>query len=466
MRKGRRTGLGVAVFTIAALLPMPLLQTSSAQADVDYQNPGMMGQADLDNPPDAANNPGWPQAAEGTAGRPVVTAFSVGGTSKLSETADPGDPDSIWTDGWRVVIAPSNVCRTGQTPAAGSCYASPNRLGVVVAYDKPSKGLLTNFAGSELTGLSLGVDTNTEVDLTIDLKSFGSHLGWTWMNGEPTYWNISGNTLHVKGKLRYMPSSQDIDSGCTRIPVEGCDTDQARAEHLTFGMVVSVDDTLPDLFDGVLFASEGAVIGSLEVNGFNALSPSSNALTYGIAAPHRYAADYPTVGGEVRSGTFYAVVPDAILTSAFGVAEPATADLSALLAITRSQDRISSTAGTDVVTWTAKSVEDFGTTSHLLKIDNISFSAPKFRVKRTLAVKRYRLASASRVRDNAGVPSPRSSQRVVVSINSGSRTVCRAIAWSGQIQGLKRGTCNYTVKLVKKSSGRTQFKKVGSLRVT
>lgn len=484
MRTSRWVALGAAIVSVAAILPVSVLSLSPAHADPpDVHNPGSPGQTELDTS-DGSGLTGWPQSTEKVAGRPFVTAFSVGGTSKLSNTPVSPSTTPSWVDGWRVTVAPYNLCRTGQTPETDGCYASPNRISVTVTYDITGNNYF-NFAGSTLTGASISpaVTTDTEVDLTLDLNSFGSHLGWTWLNGEPTYWNVTGNVMHIKGKFRYMPSSAGLtpaDGACTAIPVSDCSWDQAQAELLTFTMIISVDTT-NDTFNHLLFASEGAIIASLETVGtyapYDPEHPelgdyrTTNALAYGAASAHRFASDFPTAetGGAARSGVFYAVIPSSMLTAGFGVTEEQLADptfdLTSYLGVTRSHD-LTAASGVDAVTWTSVAADTFGTDGRLLKVSNITFSAPKFRMKRTATVRKRHNASASKVRSNLSIPRPNSKQRISVSIASGSKSICRALGSSGQIRGLKVGTCRYTVKLYKRRGNVLLAKQTGVLLVT
>jgi len=447
-----RTLALLSMVVASLLIGQSILSPSTANPDIS--NMGMQGQSELDNPSDPATNAGWPQAAEGVAGRPFVVAASVDSTQILTNSPTAPGTES-WNGNWRVVISPANVCRTGQT---SNCYASPNRVGVTVTYEVTGNNLY-NFAGSSLT--AAGVNANSVFDLTLNLNAFSSNLGWTWLNGQPTYWNVTGNQVHVKFKPGLSPSTSGIDGGCSRIPVEGCATTQAAAELLTANFVMSFDTTLNSIFDHTLFASEGAVIASLEVGtGFNPATPTTNSLTYGVASTHL------NTDGTSRRGTFYAVLPNAVLTTSFGLADVAQA--STLMQVKRVTDT-SGVTGTDTVTWTPWLSADNGIDAQLLKISDISFSAPKFRVNRigfgtALQVKKGKTATAARVMQQLGIAGPTGSQRYKIEVTSSSRSICSYSSSSKSLKGLKKGSCRVMVSVLT-SKGKVVRSKTGSIAI-
>ena len=440
---------------IASLVSAMLL-TSPVSANPDYENVGMQGQSEIDNPQDPANNAGWPQATEGLAGRPFVVDASVDGTDILTNT--PTAPGTeTWNGNWRVVIAPANVCRTGQT---SNCYASPNRVSLTVTYEVNGNNLY-NFGGSSLSARN--VTPNSEFDISVDLNAFENTLGWTWLNGQPTYWNVTDGIVHVKFKPGSGPSTQGIDNGCSRIPVEGCSTTQSVAELLTANFVMSFDTTLNPVFDHTLFASEGAVIASLQVgSGFSLSTPTTNTLTYGVASTHL------TTSGDSRRGNFYAVLPNSTLTSAFGLTD--MTQIATLMQVKRVTDTVGVT-GTDAVTWTPWVSADQGVDGQLLKISDISFSAPKFQVNRVggapkpFSVKKGKTVFIGKVFQHLKLSAPTSSQKFSVTVASTSKSICTYVSKTKVIKGLKKGTCKLTIKVLTKK-GKLVKSKTGSFAVT
>jgi hypothetical protein len=213
--------------------------------------------------------------------------------------------------------------------------------------------------------------------MTIGLNTVGKKLGWTWMNGTPTFWKTENlgqdnATARVKFSLSEAPGIDYQDpkaQRCTTIPVSECDADKSTQDTLGMQMVLSLDTTLSAAFAGALFATNAAVIGSLDV-----ASGETPSLTYGIAGPHRLS------DGTVRKGKFYGFLSDAVLESQFKIAATET-DMTKVLSVARTaESKSTADAGTDTVAWAKWSAADNGTDGRLVTISDISFSAPKFKV--------------------------------------------------------------------------------------
>jgi hypothetical protein len=179
-------------------------------------------------------------------------------------------------------------------------------------------------------------------------------------------------TARVKFSLSEAPGIDYQDpkaQRCTTIPVSECDADKSTQDTLGMQMVLSLDTTLSAAFAGALFATNAAVIGSLDVS-----SGETPSLTYGIAGPHRLS------DGTVRKGKFYGFLSDAVLESQFKIAATET-DMTKVLSVARTaESKSTADAGTDTVAWTKWSAADNGTDGRLVTISDISFSAPKFKV--------------------------------------------------------------------------------------
>jgi hypothetical protein len=421
----------------------------------------MTGQTAADTA--SSSQGGWSNTTAEVAGRPYVTALSVDGVSKLTSTPT-GPTDELWNSGMRVVVSATNSCKVGQVPALGVCYLNPNRIGITLAYGTQNS-VDTNFAHSSAS--SYGITENSEIDMTINLNSLSSLLGWTWINGLPSYWKVDpiAKTVRIKFKPRYMPSTRDMDPGCTRIPVEGCNTETAASELLHATMVISVDNTVA-LFSGALFASAGAVIGSLEVpSSFSLTNLTSNALTYGIAAPSKFATDFTPAGattpGGVRKGSFYGFVPNTLLSTGFGLTDPTQA--SSLMTISRTSS--TTATGTDAVTWASWDEATNGTAGQFVSITDITFSAPKFQMKRkaatSVSVVKGKSRTSKAILADVGVKLAKG-QKASIAIKSSSKKVCTL---SGtKVVAKKKGKCSYTVT-VKNNKGKKVSTKTGFFTV-
>ncbi len=319
-----------------------------------------------------ANNGGWDNTTPGAAGRPFVKYFAInnGGSDIVIVDNTGGSPaqtpaPQVATDIY-AFVAPVNAC--ADTPS-GQCYAIPNRVSILLGRND------TGNWSNNLTGAVNTVNENTTIDLIVGFNSAYSTLRWSWANGAPSYWSstvsASGGDVRIKFKAKTMPNSTGMPNSCSTIPVSSCgdNTTQPTSEVFAPQLLLSMDTTLDPAFTGVLFGSSSAFIGSLESS---PITPGqAPTLTYGVAAPHLVAA---SSGGGDRSGTFYALVPNSIL-SLFGTSAAGfNADL---LPITRTGD-----AGSYTPSWSEWTAGTNGTAGQLLTISNISFSSPKFVVGR------------------------------------------------------------------------------------
>ena len=398
---------------------------------------------------------GWSSATSGIQGRPYLIDVYLNGDGIMTSEQAPGTES--YTDGWRLLINPNNVCHDGQEPAPGVCYANPNRVSFSLVY-LHNGDTKNDFSGPSLS--SLGITEDDEFEFTIGLNDFAEDLGWTWVSGTPTYWSVDGDVVHLKVHPASKPSTHQIDEHCSTIPVSTCDTNEASDEIFTIEFVMSFDDTLNSVFDHTLFASTNAVIASLETApGFDPATPANNSITYGMSAPHLLA------GGDDRVGTFYALLNNDQL-AAFGVTDPAT--VADTLKITRS----SSDSGTFDAAWSNWNADDNGTDGQLLMLTNISFSVPKFTVNNgdvvernvvpTVKIKKLRtikklLVDRGILASNESVPKK---AKVTLIIKPASKKICKATKTG--IQGLKTGTCKYTIKI---KVGNQSAIKSGSFKV-
>jgi len=366
----------IRISLVAALVAASALSTASPHVHAAAIDDGMPDQSSLDSSQNSQSQGNWSDLAGGVAGRPYIASLSVttnGATTQIvtngtATTAAPTSPGAI-----TAVISPTNLCKTGST---NNCYATPNRVGITLAYVKQAGQLGHNLSAPTAT-LSPAVTSASVFDMTIGLNSVGKKLGWTWMNGTPSFWKTENlgqdnATARVKFSLSEAPGIDYQDpkaQRCSTIPVSECDADKSTQDTLGMQMVLSLDTTLSAAFAGALFATNAAVIGSLDV-----ASGETPSLTYGIAGPHRLS------DGTVRKGKFYGFLSDAVLSSQFKI-ETTETDMTKVLNVARTAESKSTTdAGTDTVTWSKWTAADNGTDGRLVTISDISFSVPKFKV--------------------------------------------------------------------------------------
>jgi hypothetical protein len=366
----------VRISLVAALVAACAVSTASPHVQAAAIDDGMPDQSSLDSAPNSQSQGNWSDLAGGVTGRPYIASLTVTTngvptqivTNGTATTAAPTTVGAV-----TAVISPFNLCKAGST---NNCYATPNRVGITLAYVKQAGQLGHNFSAPTAT-LATTINATSVFDMTIGLNTVGKKLGWTWMNGTPTFWKTENlgqdnGTARVKFSLSEAPGIDYQDQKaqqCTTIPVSVCDADKSTQDTLGMQMVLSLDTTLSAAFAGALFATNAAVIGSLDV-----ASGETPSLTYGIAGPHRLS------DGTVRKGKFYGFLSDAVLESQFKIAATET-DMTKVLSVARTaESKSTADAGTDTVTWTKWSAADNGTDGRLVTISDISFSAPKFKV--------------------------------------------------------------------------------------
>jgi hypothetical protein len=366
----------VRISLVAALVVACAVSTASPHVQAAAIDDGMPDQSSLDSAPNSQSQGNWSDLAGGVTGRPYIASLTVTTngvptqivTNGTATTAAPTTVGAV-----TAVISPFNLCKAGST---NNCYATPNRVGITLAYVKQAGQLGHNFSAPTAT-LSPAVTAASVFDMTIGLNSVGKKLGWTWMNGTPTFWKTENlgqdnATARVKFSLSEAPGVDYQDpkaQRCTTIPVSECDADKSTQDTLGMQLVLSLDTTLNTAFAGALFATNAAVIGSLDVT-----SGETPSLTYGIAGPHRLS------DGTVRKGKFYGFLSDAVLESQFKIAATET-DMTKVLSIARTaESKSTADAGTDTVAWAKWTAADNGTDGRLVTISDISFSAPKFKV--------------------------------------------------------------------------------------
>jgi hypothetical protein len=438
----------LAIFAAATLL-LTTLSAGPVSAGTDDRGIGP-DQPEIDLSIDG----GWSDTQSGLAARPFIKLALWEGEEIVSAT-EPGNED--FNGNWRVLVSPANVCHEGQEPAPGVCYADPNRIGISLAYIV-NGDTKNDFDGPSLS--NLGIDQSTYFEIQVDLNGYADQLGWTWVNGNPAYWKVENGVATIRLTPASMPSTSGIDNHCSTIPVSTCDTNQAEDEIFGIQMVMSFDDTLNEVFDHTMFASSDAVIASLEAApGFDPASPDANSITYGMAAPHLFS------DGSDRIGTLRAFLSTQAL-AAFGIEDPSDSDTG--FSVTRT----SSDSGSFTPGWSTWTEEVHGTAGALLTISNVTFSVPKFTVSNGNQVKRNVVPKVkinkSRVTkkllvdlgilaSNESIPKK---AKITITVKAASKKICKATKTG--IQGLKKGTCKYSIKI---KVGNQSTNKSGSFKV-
>ena len=341
-------------------------------------------------------------------------------------------------------ITPTNGCKVDQAPG-GFCYAQPNRVGIsLMRYT--GVGWDQNFTTGASTNPA--ITENSVIDLAVGFHAEYSTLRWSWVNGVPSYWQTTVSpSADGVARIRYSPKTMPFmtgGGGCSQIPVNTCDIAQADSEQLEAALLLSMDNTLDASLSGALFGTTSAFIGSLEAQIVQGQAP---VLTYGVAAPHNFA------NGTLRNGTFYAFLPQAVLTL-FGTSvagfDPA------ILSVTRTGGD-----GTFTPAWASWTAGANGMDGQFLTISNISFSAPRFVVQRRgsessaggggttvkgkAAIKVGKKATLKQI---AGFLKM-STKGVKISAKVSTPKICKVVGQS--VKGLKVGTCKGTLTTTRKN---------------
>lgn len=433
---------------LAAVVTLSLvtlgLTAGFAQAEPEPPSDPIPSQTQIDGSASDSGNEGWTSggwsdATGGVSARPYVKSLRITNdgttTSVITEGPEGGVPTSANTsDNLTAIVVPINVCKQDQV---SNCYPSPNRVQVTLAYQVD--GAWHYDLEQRSPEATPKVDSNTVIDLELGLNVTGSTLGWTWANGNPSYWNTTGvgsdaGTLRIKYKPGDQPQVPPGGEQCSAIPVTACDVQQATSDLLVGTIVLSLDNTLGSAFAGALFATDGAIIGSLEkLNG----PDNQSQLMYGAASTHLLP------DSSLRTGTIRAVLSSSILSSEFGI----TGDPASQLLVQRTND----VGTTGAISWTPWSGSSEGTDGYLVTISGITFSAPIYAVKKKSApapTKKIRpgvkAAAVKRASSLSIRVTPKRSWKIQVQVRKGKnwKTVVRSHTNSKGLwlKNLKKGT--------------------------
>ena len=283
-------------------------------------------QSELDEATTSWNAGGWGAMEGGVNARPFIKELSTlemsaepVETTVLSNADNEPIPTQVGETNVDATVTAINLCREGQEPTQGQCYATPNRVQINFGWRDGGQG--TGDLGSD--GSIPSIEADTEIRVTIALNTLGQSLRWSYLEGTPTYWKVNNiGQEDATIELHFKPALKPWPGACSQIPVNPtCETTSADTQYLMGSLLLSLDDTLDPIFTGALFAGEGIFIGSLE-----AASPRQTEtggqvpqMSYGIAAPRMIG------GARINTPTFQAFLSDQAILNYFG----ATPDVAA-----------------------------------------------------------------------------------------------------------------------------------------
>lgn len=312
----------------------------------------------------------WSLLPGGVADRPYISALSVttngttfvAWTGLTSAATSPPAELSTTTGKLTAAIYAINMCGTNQTE---DCYASPNRVGVVIAVSE-HHALENDFSLNTCTDHVITADS--VFDMTIKLNTFGATASWSWLNGVLEYWHIDATTIHVKLRPALAPVidwSLYPDTGCTATPIRDCNVTAATdAPTLGANMLWSVDETMSGHLRGAVFATQGAIMGYLEpvfVHG-----PHNPNLEYQLSSSH-----FREDGVTPQTGSLLALLPIATVHSLYPSYHASNTHF---FNMSRHGDAGTHSAMASA-TWTTAS---HGTDGVVFSVEGITFSAPVY----------------------------------------------------------------------------------------
>jgi hypothetical protein len=370
-------GKVIAVVAVMGLMVTPLSPLNNASAN-SQQDDGRPAQENIDVKADATTYAGqWGDVTGGVAGRPyvkylAVTPYNVstktyGSKIEYVTNGSVSTPTPTQTGAITMTLTPYNVCG-GKTTT--DCYSAPNRIGAMIGYVKGPNQLGADFSNPSVASVKDVMQEGSLVEVVINMNTWGSTLRWTWLNGIPTYWKVDNlGQANAEVSMKFALTTGPSHLCDTRIPAAGCDPSKAGAgfaptEMLKTDFIFSLDDTGVDAtFNGTLFASRNADLGSLEAVPVG--SPTLG-LTYGVTGSNE-------LSGKENVGTFYAFVSDNSLLNYFGVTQDVlnSPDFrsSSTLAVTRADK-----GGQGEPVWERMTADTFGSSGYLLTVLDVRFN--------------------------------------------------------------------------------------------
>lgn len=370
-------GKVIAAVAAMGLMVTPLSPLHNASADTTPDDGGPAQEnADVKAGPSTYAGQ-WGDVTGGVAGRPYVKYLAVTPYNVATKTYETkieyitngtvSTPTSTTVGDIAMSLTPYNVCG-GQTTS--NCYSAPNRIGAMIGYVKGNGQLGADFSNPSVASVKDVMQEGSLIEVVINMNTWGSTLRWTWLNGIPTFWKVDNlGQANAEVSMKFALTTGPSQVCDTRIPVEGCDPSKAGpnfapTEMLKTDFVFSLDETGVDAtFNGTLFASRNADLGSLEAVPVG--SPTLG-LTYGVSGSNE-------LSGKENVGSFYAFVSDTSLLNYFGVTQDVldSPDFrsSSTLAVTRADK-----GGQGESVWERMNATDFGTAGYLLTVMDIQFN--------------------------------------------------------------------------------------------
>lgn len=374
-------------------------------------NDPLQGQSEVDSLASAQAGPsqgGWADMDGGVAGRPYISNLSY--TNPGSETVnitpvggttDPGffKTNQLGEGDITAVVEPYNLCKTGVTPQAGFCYATPNRVSVNIGFI--SNGAVHRDFYRPAEGQAAQITADTVFDMTVNLNTIGSALRWSQLYGDLTFWNTTSlgqtdATVHLKFKPTDHPEIiGDFNTyrGCYNIPQTGCPITHPIATFLEASLLLSLEAGYGESLTGAVFSVANGLFGEICDGTFQSGGAGSNApycrqdaspmnpiMEFQMAGMHYTDASHT----ELTHATMKAFIPAGALLNIYGITPQ---DAATTFLVSRSTATGTTETGkNDPPTFTPWTIAENGSDGLLVTVPNVTFSTPKYKIKRKVSV--------------------------------------------------------------------------------
>lgn len=402
----------IVLFTLSGLTAQSIAHA------VGFQD-GMPGQKSLDTEYDQ-NQGHWLEMEGGVSSRPYVTAISIvnPGETPVVIVAPGNTDETVFYDqpAGKIVVSiePYNLCKTGQTPTPGVCYATPNRMALTIGYSKGENQIGYNFTAptqsngttalslTDNSGNPLTITEDTVFDVTLTLNTIGTQLRWAQMYGHPEFWQPTRLGLEdATIRFRMRPAVSDVltanmNQACWQVsPRDGdptCPVDAPDESPLRANIMFSLEEGYGEDLTGAVFGVSHALSGEF-CNGFYAATTDgSNPYCRKEASPSNPIMEFQMIGfhykkghsGDVNflnEGTLEAFLPAAMLMNTYGLLPE---DAATAFTVSRaSRGNWAGSAGTnDTPTFDVWTSAEEGSDGVMMTISGVTYSAPKYTVKR------------------------------------------------------------------------------------
>jgi hypothetical protein len=395
--------------SILTLLSGFLIVVAPSQA-VGTDDP-LKSQSETDALASASDGPsqgGWSDMDGGVNGRPFISNLSYTNPgSQTVEITPPGGTDDpafftthqLEEGNLTVVVSPLNLCKTGVTARSGFCYETPNRVSINIGFISNNE-LHRDFYRPS-SGQASEITADTVIDMTVNLNSIGSQLRWSQLYGDLSYWKTTNlGQPDASVQLKFKPADHpeiigDYNTyrGCYTIPQKSCPIQHPTGTYLEASLLLSLEPGYGESLTGAVFSVANGISGEICDGTFQVgdsgsiapycrrdASPSNPVMEFQMAGMH-----YVNIANtELTKASMKAFIPAGALLNIYGITPE---DASSTFSVTRTTATgMNETGKNDPPTFTPWTVAENGSAGLLVQVDNVTFSTPKYKIKRKVSI--------------------------------------------------------------------------------